>query len=173
MTEETKVMYCANHPNVETLLRCSKCGKPICAQCGIRTLVGIRCRECANLQRSPMYVVGINDILRATIAALPLSVLAGLVMNQLGLFFSLFLGPIVGGGIAELVSRATHGKRGVEMQILVSVCIVLGSLLPALYLSGGLSSHFALTGLSLVALIYRFNVVYLILSVGAALARLR
>ena len=35
--------YCANHPTVETTLRCNKCGKPICAKCAIRTPTGYRC----------------------------------------------------------------------------------------------------------------------------------
>ena len=35
--------YCANHPGVETSLRCNKCGKPICAKCAVRTPTGYRC----------------------------------------------------------------------------------------------------------------------------------
>ncbi|MBC7263052.1 MAG: hypothetical protein H5T64_01700 [Chloroflexi bacterium] len=173
MTGENNVMYCANHPDIETLLRCSKCGKPICTRCGIRTPVGVRCRECANLQRSPMYIVGPSDLLRATVVALPCSLLAGFVMSQVNLLFGFFIGPVAGGSIAELVSRITHGKRGVEIQILVSACIILGALVPALYLTGVLFNRSALTGSRLFALVYRVNVVYLVLSVGAAIARLR
>ena len=39
-------MYCANHPDVETLLRCNRCGKPICLKCATLTDVGYRCNEC-------------------------------------------------------------------------------------------------------------------------------
>ena len=28
---------CADHPDVETRLRCSRCGRPICPRCGVRT----------------------------------------------------------------------------------------------------------------------------------------
>ncbi len=42
--------YCANHPGVETSLRCNKCGKPICAKCAVRTPTGYRCKECVRGQ---------------------------------------------------------------------------------------------------------------------------
>ncbi|MBL8128361.1 MAG: hypothetical protein JNM64_12030 [Chloroflexia bacterium] len=33
---------CAEHQEVETRLRCSRCGKPICPRCAVRTPVGMR-----------------------------------------------------------------------------------------------------------------------------------
>ena len=51
MTDETPKMYCANHPNVETTLRCNKCEKPICAKCAILTPTGYRCKECVRGQQ--------------------------------------------------------------------------------------------------------------------------
>ena len=38
---------CADHPDVETRLRCSRCGRPICPRCSVRTPVGMRCPDCA------------------------------------------------------------------------------------------------------------------------------
>jgi hypothetical protein len=51
MTVEAPKMYCANHPNVETSLRCNKCEKPICARCAILTPTGYRCKECVRGQQ--------------------------------------------------------------------------------------------------------------------------
>src|SRR5215213_1946552 len=50
--DEAPVLYCANHPNVETLLRCNKCNKPICMKCAVKTPVGYRCRECVRQQQN-------------------------------------------------------------------------------------------------------------------------
>ena len=58
-----ETLYCANHSSVETLLRCSKCGKPICTRCIVQTPVGARCRECANVQRLPIYQVGAVSVM--------------------------------------------------------------------------------------------------------------
>ena len=47
----TAPIYCANHPAVETTLRCNRCGKPICAECAVRTPTGYRCKECVRGQQ--------------------------------------------------------------------------------------------------------------------------
>lgn len=50
---ETPVIYCARHPKTETLLRCGRCGTPICPRCMVQSGVGIRCPDCAaNPQRT-------------------------------------------------------------------------------------------------------------------------
>jgi membrane associated rhomboid family serine protease len=38
---------CYRHPNRETRVSCSKCGRPICPDCMTPTPVGMRCPECA------------------------------------------------------------------------------------------------------------------------------
>jgi len=39
---------CYRHPNRETGVSCSNCGKPICPECMTPTPVGMRCPECAS-----------------------------------------------------------------------------------------------------------------------------
>ncbi len=166
-------LYCANHPMVETLIRCNKCGKPICQRCGIRTPVGIRCRECAQMRRIPVYILGPQHYLLAALVALPASFLAGLVMQGAGLFLGLFLGAGTGGLIGEVVYRITR-KRGRPLAVLVCGCILLGALAsavgPALLLSQ--VEPALLAGPALLSLFYRLNVVYVVLAIGAAFARL-
>jgi len=171
---EPEALYCANHPTVETLLRCSKCGKPICQRCGVRTPVGIRCRECAQLRRLPMYRVGPLHYLLAALVALPVSFVAGLLMQQVGIFIALFLGAAVGGLIAEVAYRVTH-KRGKGLALLVCGCIVLGALASsglAFILWPGMPLAILANWQALVSLLTRFNVVYVVLAIGAAYARL-
>jgi membrane associated rhomboid family serine protease len=41
------VQTCYRHPNRETGVSCSNCGRPICPECMTSTPVGMRCPECA------------------------------------------------------------------------------------------------------------------------------
>lgn len=172
---ELSVMYCTNHPKVETLLRCNKCGKPICPRCGIRTPVGLRCRACAQMRRPPMYVVGPLHYLLAALVALPASFLAGLVMHRVGWFLAFFLGAAVGGLIAEVVCRVIR-KRGKGIAILVAGCIILGALASsglAIFLLPGVPLAILADWRALTSLLMQFNIIYVVLAVGAAFARLR
>jgi Domain of unknown function (DUF4352) len=40
-------MYCAKHPNVETVVSCGRCGTPVCPKCMVHAEVGVRCRQCS------------------------------------------------------------------------------------------------------------------------------
>lgn len=50
---------CYRHPNRETAVSCSSCGRPICPDCMTPTPVGMRCPECAG-QRTKV-VRGVGD----------------------------------------------------------------------------------------------------------------
>lgn len=45
---ETRTQTCYRHPNRETGVSCSSCGRPICPECMTPTPVGMRCPECAS-----------------------------------------------------------------------------------------------------------------------------
>lgn len=173
---QPSTLYCATHATVETLLRCSKCGKPICQRCGIRTPVGLRCRECAQMRRPPSYVLGPLHYLVAVVVGLPAATVAGLIMAQMGFYLAFFLGAGAGGLIAEMVYRATRGKRGPALAAVVAGCIIVGALASSVILSVGFGRvPFAalLNWPFLLELLLRSNVVYVVLAVGAVFARLR
>lgn len=48
----TETRYCYRHPDRETGLSCSECGRPICADCANFGPVGIRCPDHASVRRS-------------------------------------------------------------------------------------------------------------------------
>jgi hypothetical protein len=171
-------LYCANHPQVETRLRCNKCGKPICIRCAVRTPVGYRCRECVNAQQRTFYA-GFRSsyYLIAAVVALPLSLVAGWFTPQLG-WYAILLGPVVGGGIAEAARWAIGRKRGQYTWLVVCGSIVVGAL-PTLLLSllafAGLMASAPGVLASLAGGLVRLLWVgiYLLTAVGAAYARLR
>jgi membrane associated rhomboid family serine protease len=45
MAQQTEVKYCYRHPDRETGLSCSECGRPICYECMTPAAVGLRCPE--------------------------------------------------------------------------------------------------------------------------------
>jgi hypothetical protein len=103
--------------------------------------VGYRCVDCISAQQQtffrdfrPIYYV------IAAAVALPLSCIAGTIVPMLGWWFTAILGPLVGGGIAELARLAIGRRRGKYTWLVVCGCIALGVipvfLLPLLSLIG-------------------------------------
>ncbi len=50
MPEDLEVRFCYRHPDRETGVSCSSCGRPICHECMIPAPVGFRCPECVRQQ---------------------------------------------------------------------------------------------------------------------------
>ena len=64
-TQVDTAVYCVNHPQTETLLRCYRCGRPVCIKCVTRTPVGLICRDCLGAQRAGYYTAGAYDAVAA------------------------------------------------------------------------------------------------------------
>jgi hypothetical protein len=171
-------MYCVNHPNVETYLRCNKCGRPVCTKCVVQTPVGYRCRDCVNAQQKVFYAdFRPVHYLVAAAVALPLSLVAGWIVPSLG-WYAIILGPLAGGGIAEAARWAIRRRRGPYMWMVVCGCIVAGGLInlllsfiPYLLVSGAAQNPAPYYTGWLGGLLW--DLVYLVTAAGAAYARLR
>jgi MFS family permease len=133
MTETT--LRCANHPGRETMLRCNKCDKPICAQCAVRTPVGYRCRECVNQQQTiyfnnqpadPFIAVGVAGTL-GVLLGVPIYLFLG-IFGLFSLIAAIFVGPAVGGLVAEAVRRSVGKRRGRYQKYIVSGAWIIGLL---------------------------------------------
>jgi hypothetical protein len=134
MIEPTTPMYCANHPTVETSLRCNKCGKPICAKCAIRTPTGYRCKECVRGQLKIFdtavwydYLLG---FLIAGILGFLASLLASLVsrVGFIGWFLIIIGAPTAGIIIAEGVRLVIRKHRSRALFITIASAVIVGAL---------------------------------------------
>lgn len=131
MTEPAPVP-CATHPDVQTTLRCGKCGKPICPRCMVTTPVGARCRDCARLYVLPTYRIPPVYYLRATGAALAIAIAIGVAWGFLRSFLGWY-GPIltvaVGYGAGVAVSfateRAVNRKRGTGLAAIGAIAVLM------------------------------------------------
>jgi hypothetical protein len=127
--------YCANHPGVETSLRCNKCGKPICAKCAVRTPTGYRCRECVRGQQKVFitavwydYVLG---FITAGVLTFLASLLVGLISGIAGFFAWIVIivaSPTAGVIIAEGVRFATRKHRAPALFMTIAAGVILGAL---------------------------------------------
>ncbi len=61
MTERIPTRVCYRHPDRETRLGCSSCGRPICVECSHRASVGQLCPDCV-AERGTQRVVGREQI---------------------------------------------------------------------------------------------------------------
>jgi len=123
--------FCANHPNRETTLRCNRCEKPICAQCAVQTPVGYRCHECVRGQQKIFDNSITIDYPVAAIVSLIGVGVATAVLDFLG-FWGLFVAPVVGGGLAEIIRWAVHRRRSRRLPL---VAIISGAVAVLIYLA--------------------------------------
>ncbi len=127
-------LTCHWHPDRETGLTCSNCGKPICVECMRQHPVGIRCKECATLNRLPTYQVSASYVARGVAAAVGMGI-GGLIV--LGLVFALLPGVggfllffIMGGlgyVVAEGVKAAVNRRRGRAYQYMALGGVLLAT----------------------------------------------
>lgn len=152
---------CYRHPNRETRVSCSSCGRPICPECMTPTPVGMRCPECARQRtrvvRNPTGSPTGFEAAPATYALIAVNVVVYLIeiaQGSGGLFaepggrfvfdFSLF-GPFVAEGeVYRLVTCGfLHGSI-IHIGFNMFLLLLLGRLLePALGTPRFLALYFA------------------------------
>ncbi len=162
VADEIETLYCANHPDRETLLRCNRCGKPICMKCAKLTDVGYRCPECIRGVQDNYFNAETRDNPIAFGTALLVAAIAtpivGALLGQLfifGIIIAIVAGPSAGGIVAQIVRSAVGKRRGRRLRYFAVAGITLGTVL------GGV--------IALLFGIWAFNLGMLIFVVSAAL----
>ena len=145
----TTSMRCFTHPDVETVLRCGNCDRPICVQCVVQHPVGIRCRECARVRKIPTFDVSTAYYARAVGAGAGVAILGALglvlvaTLLPIGL---LILVALVGIGylVGEGISKAVNRKRSRGLQYIAGGSVFLTYLLASGFVVGSLYGLLAL-----------------------------
>ena len=123
----TDSLYCANHPDRETMLRCNRCEKPICSKCAVLTDTGYRCKECVRGQQKAFETAISLDYPIAFVVAALLSWIGSLIAPRLG-FFVILLAPIAATIIAEAVRLAIRKRRSEGLFRTAAAGALVGSL---------------------------------------------
>ena len=164
-------MKCATHSEIETYLKCGKCGKPICPKCMVQTPVGARCPDCAGLYKLPTYRVSAKHYLRAVGTALGMAIVCGVVWGLIGsfvpfFFLNLLLAAGAGYAIGEVVSLSVNRKRGTELATIAGIAVAI-SYLVSLFLP------FTPWGFTFSLFHVLFGLLALALGIYVAVSRLR
>ena len=130
-------MKCAYHPDVETNLRCGKCGKPICPKCLVQTPVGARCPDCARLYKLPTYRVSTKYYLRAMGTGLGMAIACGFGWGAVTglvsfLYLNFLLAPGIGYAIGQVVSLSVNRKRSTGLAVVAGIAVVISYLVSIL-----------------------------------------
>jgi hypothetical protein len=128
---------CSYHADVMTRLRCSRCGKPICPRCGVRTPVGLRCPECAGVRGLPTYATDTPTLLRAGVAGFATAAAVGVILGYWP-HWHFYLALVMGFGVAEVIARLSANKRGVDLQIVAMAAVAAGVLVSRVVLANRL-----------------------------------
>jgi len=123
----TDSLYCANHPQTETMLRCNRCEKPICGKCAVLTDTGYRCKECVRGQQKVFETAEVIDYPIAFVVAAVLSFIGGLIAPKMS-FFVILLAPIAGTIVAEAVRFSIRKRRSQNLFLTAAGGALIGSL---------------------------------------------
>jgi len=135
MSDTNPILYCANHPHVETGLRCNQCNKPICANCAKKTPTGYRCDECIKGQQKIFDTAQWQDYIFAAVIGFSLSLLGGWLVTFLSRLTFLIAGilvvlltPTFGIAIAELIRRVINRRRSRTLFQITAFSVAIGSI---------------------------------------------
>ena len=124
---EPETLYCINHPDRETLLRCNKCEKPICIQCAVQTPTGYRCPSCIRGQQKIFDTAQTTDFILAPLIAAALSYIGSYLVSFLG-FVTLFAAPFAGMIIERAVRAVIKNRRSNPLFIITATACAVGGL---------------------------------------------
>jgi len=132
--EQEVIPHCYWHPEVETRLSCSRCGKNVCTQCMVQAPVGIRCRECGRAVRMPTFDVKTTHLARAIGIGLAIAIAGGILWGIFNDLFAVpFLRSLVGIGVGyaagEIISLSVNRKRGAALAWIAGSSVVTAYLI--------------------------------------------
>ncbi|MCO5207284.1 MAG: hypothetical protein M9928_19930 [Anaerolineae bacterium] len=157
-----EILFCKNHADRETTLRCYRCNEPICMSCAKRTSVGYLCPQCVYEAEEKFFSATKLDYIIGGAIALVLSGIAAWFASILG-FWVIFVAAAVGTLIGTATFYAVGRRRGRYLPQTVAAMVVVG-VAPAIL--GSLV--FSLGSFSAVWLI-----VYVVLATSSAYYRMR
>ncbi len=144
LPDDLEVKHCYRHPQRETGVSCSNCGRPICHECMIDAPVGFRCPECVKEQNaagSRAKVVTRGQI-RSRWGAAGGAMSGGAPVTKvlIGINVALFLAELLFGAVGAMGGGST--RMLVDMGALVPAYVAVKHeywrLFTAMWLHGGL-----------------------------------
>ena len=152
--EPQQTAYCNWHPDVETGLSCSQCGRSICTRCLVQASVGIRCPECGKAAKMPTFDVQPAFYAKAAGVGVAVAIGGGVLWIIFNLVFGGFgiLSSVpalaIGYGSGELISASVNAKRSKGLAWIVAGSVI-GAYIISLPFSPSSGQFFSLIGLGI------------------------
>lgn len=130
MSTQSTPERCGCRRHAPTNLRCSRCDALICPDCSVVGAVGMLCRSCGDIGKSPLFAVSPGRLALAYAACLAVALVVGHLLGAIGGFgfFGLWGAFLCGLAVGETALRVTGRKRGRKIEALVLICSLLGML---------------------------------------------
>lgn len=151
---DDEVLFCPKHPKNEATLRCIRCERPMCLDCLVRAPTGYMCKECSRQHEVKFFHGSTQDMVIHGIVCFVGMVIGAAILQQVQfasqLIFVFFLGPALGGGVAEIALRLTERRRGLYSDVIGAAASGIGGLLGGIleayffyqgYLNAGMSAN--------------------------------
>ena len=142
---------CSYHPDIETGVTCTECGKPICPKEMVSTPVGYKCPEHARAERGQYVLVKPEQLVRAIAAGAAVGILGGVILGLLP-WESPFFGIVWGSIVSEVVRRASGGHRGGAVGIVAAGSLGVGWLAGWIFYGVGFFTLVVAIGVALIQL---------------------
>ena len=138
--EQELVNFCHWHPQAETRISCSRCGKFVCPQCMVQAPVGIRCRECGRVSPMPTYDVRPANYARAMAVAAFVGISGGflwwivnmslifILRGQVSTLLLSLPAVAVGYGAGQLISLSVNRKRSIVLAWIAGGAVIVSCL---------------------------------------------
>jgi hypothetical protein len=126
-SHSSTTLTCYRHPDRDTMLRCSRCERPICSDCAVLTPTGYRCKECIRGQQKIFDTAQWIDYPLAIGIAVAISFAGSLIIGMVG-FFTIFIAPLVGLVISEIIRWVVRRRRSELLFRLSAGAAAAGSL---------------------------------------------
>lgn len=141
----TQTLYCARHTKRETSIRCGRCEDPICPDCLVHSPVGMRCPDCARVNRVPTYDVTTPYLIKGIAAGGATALVLGAtfffiapllfnlvfidipILNIILPYLYIVIIASIGFAIGEAVSLATNRKRGTTLKLVSAASMFVAS----------------------------------------------
>ena len=120
-SDQSVIPTCYRHPDRETRLACSNCGRPVCVDCVRPASVGQRCLECSKPSERTR-VMGMDDV-RAKADRLPPVTMAVLIIS-VGAFLAGMVIPGLEGNLRLLLGQINPFVEQGEVWRLVSAAFL-------------------------------------------------
>lgn len=129
MTTENEKHYCYKHPNKETRLKCTDCGKYICSSCVIQAPVGQKCPDCVASKTTHLEKITTPQLIKAIIVGVLTATVLGYFWQNYGYgIIGLILAYLIGFCVCWAIKKTIGIKIGRRIQLTYSISVIIGML---------------------------------------------